>query len=249
VTYILDGVVLTEMSVCKDGVLGIADIRSPDLLASADHDGMLGACAAFCVHDVVVAVLLVDVRSFGPDAALESAVPYILLLALEAPALEVYLSDIDIPVAVILCSSVGILVSTDVVALSVIVEEEGRVDTVCLLEVVRLGPGSFGTCRSNDEVAAVSYVSADNIENAVIVTDRGSKESLGMISAFERELRVSVEHVSDLLPVHEVLTVHHGQSGEISESGITKVVILSDRTDRRVGIESGHYRIRSKDVF
>ena len=49
-----------------------------------------------------------------------------------------------------------------------------------------------------------------------------------------------VQYITYLFPVYEILTVHHGKSGEISESGITKIVILAYRTDGRIRIESGH---------
>lgn len=51
---------------------------------------------------------------------------------------------------------------------------------------------------------------------------------------------MSVEHVTYLFPMHKILTVHHGKTGEVSESGITEIVILAYGTDGRIRIESGH---------
>jgi hypothetical protein len=57
-----------------------------------------------------------------------------------------------------------------------------------------------------------------------------------------------VEYIAYLLPMHEILTVHKGKTGKISESGITKIVILAYRTDGRIRIESGHNRVGCIDL-
>jgi hypothetical protein len=59
---------------------------------------------------------------------------------------------------------------------------------------------------------------------------------------------MSVEYISYLFPMHEVLTVHNGKTGEVSESGITEIVILAYCTDGRIRIESGHDGVGCVDL-
>ena len=122
---------------CKDRVLGIAHVRTPDVLASTDHNGVLGTCAAFCVHDVVITVFFINMRTFGPDTAFECAVPNVLLLA-DFPVFKIYFGDVNVPVSVVLGTSVGIGMGADVIALSVLVKEKRRVYSVSILEIMRL---------------------------------------------------------------------------------------------------------------
>ena len=92
-----------------------------------------------------------------------------------------------------------------------------RIDAVCILKIVRLRPGAFRILCGNDEVTSMGYVSADNIEKPVKESYGRSKKSLGMICTFQRKLGIPVQDIPDLLPVHQVLTVHQRKSRKICE--------------------------------
>ena len=59
-----------------------------------------------------------------------------------------------------------------------------------------------------------------------------------MIGTLQRKLRMSVENITDLFPVNEIFTVHYRKSRKISKCRITKIVIIADRADRRIRIET-----------
>ena len=55
-------------------------------------------------------------------------------------------------------------------------------------------------------------------------------------STLQGQLTLTVEHVADELPVHQVLGVIDGHAREILERGIDQIEVIAYTTNRRIGV-------------
>src|SRR5690606_2557556 len=109
----------------------------------------------------------------------------------------------------------------------------------------RVAPRPLGPLGRDDEGAAAVDVGVDDPVTAVVVTDRGGVEPAGRLGAGEGQGQLcgAVQHVADLLPVHQVLAVEQRQSGDVLEAGAHQVVVVADPAHARIGVEPADHRV------
>ena len=227
------------MSVGQNRVAIVVLVRSENIPAAADRYGMLRTGAALRVHNIVILTPLVDMRSFRPGHLLHGTVPHVVNLTDEFKLLDVYLLDPDIVITVV-GIPLRIGMRADIIAPAVLIKEQAGIDSVCTLQIVRLRPGSCRIVGCDDIIAAEGYVGTDHIVRTVVVSHGRCKQTCGMSCIRQRQLRLSVHSVADLLPVHQISAVHDGKSGEIGKCGIDQIVISVYCQEGGVRIKTGH---------
>src|SRR5262249_46517467 len=147
---------LVEMPLCENWIVAVRYIWSARRIAPEHHLGVLVRRATLGAYQVVVAVLLEDVRRLDPDRLLRevhSAVHDDGARSGELLRGDVDLLDPDRAVAVVERRADGRSVVHDV-RLAVVVEEEGWVDAVDLAQPHRVRPRSRRILRGDEEVSA-----------------------------------------------------------------------------------------------
>ncbi len=153
VPHIPDRIILSQMPVRQDGITGIVFIGPPDITASAHRDCMIGPCSTFCMQNIIIAVLFVQMRTLRPNHIPQSAVPYILGFSCQLHPFKIQLLDPDIPISIIPASlSVG--PCSDIVAFSVIIKKQAGIDSLCPPDKIRLRPGTFRIPGRNKKIAS-----------------------------------------------------------------------------------------------
>ncbi len=70
----------------------------------------------------------------------------------------------------------------------------------------------------------------------IIAYCRCKNTTAGVLPLHIHQLRLTVEYVPDLFPIHQIFTVKYGYTREIDESGCYQKVIFSVGADTWIGI-------------
>ena len=219
----LDRAVLGDpLEIGKDRIVGIGLVGTVDVTAAGYRDAVAVLRAAFRDHQVIPAVLFVDMRGFGIAASV--ALPQQAALGQLLARLYVYLTEID--------AVAGI---ADHIGLALL-EIQGRINTALFKpDGIRPFSGRIGGCH--EEIAAARDVGRHHVESPLMVTDGRGVDATAAVGVLEVQLRVSGEAVADLIPVDKVFGMIDRNSGEILESAGNQIIIISDTANARVGIE------------
>lgn len=207
-------------------------------MAAAGHgDGVKVLRAALRDHQVVPAVLLVDVRRFGCPAVAQRTAPQLGLLSHQRKSVQVDLAEPDVR------SGAAQAGCAHVIGPAVVIPEQRRIDAHRAVDPVRLRPVPRRIGGGDDEVAAVVDVGGDHVECAVMVSDCGRKYAAGDGLAVQRQLRRAIQHVPQLFPVDEIAAVKQRHARKIGKAGGHEIKVVVHAADGRIGIEAGKDRI------
>ena len=142
------------MPMCNNRVAEIILVWSPDTLASAHRYCVMWSGASLSVHNVIVIISFIDMRSLGPDNIFHGTIPYVLRFPDQLQCFQIKFLYPDIPVSVVLYS-VWIWMCSDIVTSAIIIKEQAGIDALCTLYVDRLRPWSFRSCRCHDKVSSM----------------------------------------------------------------------------------------------
>ena len=213
-------------------------IRAVDGAAARKRDGVVVACAALGSHQIVPAVVEIQVRRFRQaDIGAEED---IFRLADEFLFLRgIFLKqDAGKRVASVLRAPAHI----DEPFAAVAVVEQGRIEAAAV-ELDRLAPRAAHVRRSDEVVdhvlgdEAVLHVRIDQPEHPVGVGEARRPHAGGIGSAPHIELAFPRQRMGNELPVGEILRVVDLHAREPLECGGSDVVVVTHAADRRIGIE------------
>ena len=205
------------------------------------------ARTALGAHQVIIFAHLEEMRTLYPYRVLNhmgSASKDFLLLTDDAVVLHVKLVYPYRALTLIVgLARWGVVVHD--VSLTVLIKEERRVDTAHLFQINRLAPSLCRILTLHIEIT-LAYIGSNHIESLVLLVIRycrGKDTSRHTLIA-ERQLTLTVEHMTYLLPVDKVLALEDWYTGEERERRVDKVIGISLATDGRVGIESSHHGVK-----
>ena len=164
-------------------------------------------------------------------------------VAHHAVAFHVEIVEHDAAFAFVYMSAYRFVVIYDISA-SVLVEKERGVDASHFGQVNGFAPPFGRVFRLYEEIPG-SHVGRNHVEGLVlfVVSDGRREDASRHVLAVKRELRLAVEHMSQLCPVHEVLAREDGHAGEKRERRVDQIIGVPLAADGRVGIEPGQDRI------
>ena len=220
-------------AVREDGVVGTGLIGAFYAAAAGDGERVGELGAAFRDEQVVIAILLIDVRPLGVSSA--GATP-------EEAAFRELLAGVGIDGA----EGNGVVGVADHVAAAIVVPEERGVDAP-LLQPARFAPRAEGIGGGDDEVAPSAHEGGDHVEGAVVIAEGGGIDARPRRGAVERQLRGPAEDVAYLLPMDEVGGVIKRHAGEVLERRVHQIVVVPHTADGRVGMEAGDDGVRDID--
>ena len=131
---------------------------------------MPSACTTFGAHQIIELAFLEEVRTLNPDRTslyMGSSTENLLEIALDTVALHIEFETADSTLALIVGTAYHRTVVHDV-SLSVVIEEEARVDAVNLLQIDRFAP-TLGWVLGLDEEVSGSHVGGNHIEGLVLL--------------------------------------------------------------------------------
>ena len=209
----------------QDRVAGVAGIGAADVRTAGDVDLVAHLRAALGDQQVVVAVLLVEVRALG--AAVPVPFPDYDGRRLQLESLRVELGEPDA------------VHRPDQVHLPVFPEERG-VDARHAVDEDRVAPGTGRILRRHDEIALSAAdgvdVGRDHIEFPVVVADRRGEDAAARAAPAQVDLGRTVQDIADLLPVDQITAVEDRHTREILEGAVDQVEIIPDTADARIGV-------------
>jgi hypothetical protein len=213
---------LAEM--CEDGVRGSRQVRAADEAAACDGLPVAVLRAAFGDHQVVIAVLLIEVRAFG--IASSRALPYLLRLREQPSRGDIYLAELYLSVR-----------RQEIALPALVVEEQFGVDA-SLFHPDGVRPRACGVGGGDVVVATVRHVGVDHIEHPFVVADGRRIQSAPCRRLRQVHLRGAADAAAYLFPVDEVLAAVDGDAGEILEGAVHEVELVAHAADTRVGVEA-----------
>ena len=190
------------VAVCHDGVGRISLVRSIDIARTGNGQVVGEFRSTLRNKEIVVSVLLIYMWSLRVASA--GTVPNWFAWRQLLSRLRVYLTERDM--------SIGIRDHPAGVAL----EQKAWVDAL-LLKPYRLAPRSFWVFGSNEEIAAVAHICSNHVVSPVVITYGRGVDAEPRRGILQRQLAFSCKHIANLFPVHEVLAVIDGYTGEILE--------------------------------
>ena len=210
-------------------------------LAAADRDCVEMFGSAFGNHQIVIAILLVQMRTFRGFGVYLSPGPDDVALADQLESGQI---DFGAPDAL---PGPCFIIKTGrpcVVAFSVIIPEQGRIDAVRTLDDVHVRPGSGRIGGGDDKIDnAHAHIGRDQIKRAVMVTDGRGKNACRDHFMRQRQLFGAIQHVPDLFPLLQIFAVEDRHARKITEAGSDEIEIIPDPTDRRIRVKTRQNRI------
>jgi hypothetical protein len=206
---------------------------------------VLVGCTTLGCKKIVVAVALVEVRSFYEIqlASVEDRLPGTnQLLCLSIVLLQSDTSERSGPTTVVPQHVHEPL-------LAIIIMEERRVESRGV-HVNWVRPWTFNLRRGNDVVVSIleravfaPHIGVDKPELLPIVSKTRCPNAAAVGLASHVKLGLAIERPDDKVPVRQVFRVVYLDSRIPFECGGSDVVVLSDPKDRRVGIEAREDRV------
>ena len=240
------GAVARQTALGQDRVGRIGFIGARDALRAQDHLAMPLSGAPLGTAQIIIAVLLEDVRPLDPDRLLrevDAAVHQHLSRADRLQRLEIELLDPDRPVTLIFGRALGRAIVEDP-GLAVGVEEQRRVDATLESRQphrIRPWPGRILCC--DHEISAAIDAGVEDVESPGLRLDRRREHAARQAELFEVELLGPIDRVADLRPADQVAAAKHRDAGEIAESRRDEIEVLADAGHARVGIKALQDRI------
>ena len=228
------------MALRENRIAGERHVRSPHRVAPEHHFAVLIRRAPLGADQIVLPILAEDVRRLDPDRLLrevDAAVHDQLARADHPLSGDVELLQPDRTMPLVEWRSDRRAVVHDV-GLTVVVDRVGE-----RREKDRIRPRALRIFRRDEEVATPIDDGVDQVEGAVVISDRRREETSRDAGAVQIELGRSVEHVADLRPRHEILAVEDRDPWEVREARDDEVVVVADAHHARIGIEAGKDRI------
>jgi len=183
-------------------------------------------------------------RAFNPNRLVFLANTLVhddLLPADSFPRLPVKFSDPDGPVSVILSRICGRII-VDNIGLTIVIKKQGGINAPNIIQSDGITPVLFfGVIGGDDGGASVPRPGGDHVEQIVvrIVLDGRCVHPARHPGTAQPELRLPVQHMAYLHPVHQVGAVPDGNPGKISKGGIHQVIVIPFAADGRVGHKTG----------
>ena len=212
------------------------------MITGEDHLTVPVACAPFGTHQVIDTISFVDMRCFNPDGLfgdINTTVHNDLIRAGDDLIhRHVIFPYLDHPVSFIkFLATVGCIVVNHI-GFTVLIEEERGVDAA-EIEFLHLAPSLERIFCFHHQIADVAgNLGGDHVKGIVIgiVLDRRGVDPRTDATIMNDQLRFPVEHMSQLLPVHQVVGVEDGYSGEHGKGGGYKKIIITLACDGGVRI-------------
>ena len=153
-------------------------------------------------------------------------------------ALHVEAHDADGPLSFVVVAALHRTVVYDI-RRTVLVEEKRRVDTVNLWQHDGLAPAFVRVGGLHEEVAD-AHAGGNHVVGLVlsVVLDVRGEDALRHPLSVQGQLRRAVEHMSQLLPVDEILALEDGNAGEERERRVDQIERVAHTADAGVGVES-----------
>ena len=200
------------------------------------------ACSTFGTHQVVNAVFFVNVRSFDPDwfsGNIHTAIhDNFIRSGNNLVIFHIVFPDFNHAVTVVEFFSTVRRIVVNHVGFSVVVEEERRVNSV-EFQLVNFTPALKRIfCFYHHVVDVAGKLRGNHVERFIIsiVFDGRSVNSGTDACILHFQLRFSVEHMTDLCPVHQIFGVENWHSREHGKSRCNQVIIIAFSGNGRVGI-------------
>ena len=171
---ISDRIIFSKMPVCQNRITEVVLIRTPYIAASANRNGMVRSGSSFGMHNIIISVFFIQMRSFRPNHIFHSSVPHIFRFSHKLHPLYIQLLNPYMPISVI-TASLGIWMRSDIIAYTVLIKKQTWVNPICSFDKIRLRPWSCWIIRRYDKVSSTGYIGADNIEHSIMVSDGRSK--------------------------------------------------------------------------
>ena len=189
-------------TVGKKRIVRITLVRSLDIPAPGDGKAMRQFGSTFRNEKIVIAVFLIDMRTFRITSTI--TLPQFLALCKLFARLWVYLTEPDCIARI-----------AHHVAFSVF-KIKRRIDAL-LLQPDRLAPRTTGISGCNHEVAAVAYIGGYHIVSSLMIADGRRIDAKPRTGTLQRNLTLTVEHITNLLPMNQILALEDWHTREILE--------------------------------
>ena len=218
----------------QDGIGGIAGVRSIDIATAGNVHLMPHLCATFGNEQVVIAILLVNMRTLGTAVAI--AIPHIPRRTLELEGLGVDFNQ-------------GNMVHrTPTQIHTTIFPKQRGVDAVHTIDEHRVAPRTSGIVGSHDEIACLALIQqvdigGNHVELALMVTDGRGKDTAAGSTTTQIHLRGSIQHIAYLLPMNQVFAVEHRHSREILERAAHQIEVIPHPANARIRIITWNHGI------
>ena len=183
------------------------------MLAAQDIHVMPMLRAAFCQQQVVVAVLLIDMRSFGiaPAKTYSQKMDLTELFARR----HIDLADLDL----------ALLPEKVTLAL---VEEQCRVAaTNTEIDINGVRPFAIRVVGIDVEMAAGGEHCRHHIEPALMIADGGGIDACLLVHPLDSDLRLACEAGTHLFPVNQIFAMKHGNTWVILECAVHQIEIIA----------------------
>jgi len=203
---------------------------------------MVDAGTTFCVHQVILAVDFIHMRTFNPDRLffwMNAFVHNNLARAHHLVVLPVKLLNSDSTVSVIFSLEIGRLVVINHISLAIFIKEDARVNTSYFRDTNRVAPFAERILSLHIEVASTD-IGRNHVVSLVvrIIADGRRKDTTAdMLTYHVDQLGRTAQHMTHLLPVYQVTAMENRHTGEIGERrSHQKIIAFTVGTDARVRI-------------
>ena len=218
-----------HVEVRQDRVVRVRLIWTEKVLAAKDVHMMPVLRSAFSQQQIIVTVLLIDMRSFGIAPAKSCA--QVMYLAQLPTRLHINLANLDVALFPEEIAFVILKVERGVATADGEVYHDGFRPLASRI----VGPYVEMTARGEHR--------CHHIEAPIVITDGGGVDAAVAVGSLQVDLRRTGKTVAHLFPVHQVLRVEHRNTREILKRAVYQIEVVARPAYTRVGMKPGKHGI------
>ena len=223
-------------------------VGAEDIFRARDRHTVVVARPALGAHEVIVTVLLIEVRRLDAAAVRPAGIDA-LRIADDLPLLRIIFRDADR--AGLLVADAGLPFQRDDVFSSVVIVEQGGVEPR-RVQIHRLRPGTPDVFCGDQVIFNVKIARVHRAHHAVddvkeifllAVCETRRPDALARLDQFEVRGGVAVKHVGVQFPVHKIARVVDRQARQPLECGHDNIAVIAFAADAGIRVEARQDRI------
>ena len=223
----------------QNRVIGIALIWSPHTSASGNRHTVIWSCTSLSIHQIIITILFVKVRSFRPDHMMHGTFPDFFAFTNKLHGLQIKFLNPYLPVPIITNSVLLVWSCSYIIAMNcsifIFVKEQTGINPRSIfIQIIRIRPGTLRAFSSYNKIVSMWNICCNHVIASLKIPQGRCIDSPGMSGIFQMELWLSGKHMTDLLPVSQIFAVINRNTRKISKAWCYKIIIISHSADGRI---------------
>ena len=192
-THSSDGIIISQMTMSQNRVIGIALIWSPHTSASGNRHTVIWSCTSLSIHQIIITILFVKVRSFRPNHMMHGTFPDFFAFTNKLHGLQIKFLNPYLPVPIITNSVLLVWSCSYIIAMNcsifIFVKKQTGINPRSIfIQIIRIRPGTLRAFSSYNKIVSIRNICCNHVITPLKIPQGRCIDSPGMSGIFQMEL-------------------------------------------------------------